>query len=209
MQYKIIRKNIKRIVIRFDKNGKIRVSAPYFIKDSNIHNFVESKKEWIEEKQKNIQKYDDNAKIIFFDKTYILKLIESNFNKIIEYDNTLEVYLKDLKNIKQIKKLILKWYEDKSKDIIQNIINKYINKIGRKADKIKLREMTTRWGSCNYKKANITLNTTLFRKPKICFEYVLLHELIHLIHPNHGDEFYFTLKSLMSNYKEIDKILKS
>lgn len=213
MQYKIIRKNIKSIVIRLDKYGDIRVSAPYWIKLSDIDNFVESKKHWIgirqERLKNNLQKYENNARIPYFETSYILKLIPNPRSKILQNGDYLEIWTPNFDDVKKIEKLILRWYNDKSKSDVCSIISKYQNAINREVSSIRFRNMTTRWGSCNVKKATITLNTTLFSKPKICFEYVLLHELVHLIHANHGAGFYNVLESLMPNWIEIKRILES
>lgn len=213
MQYKIIRKNIKSIVIRLDKYGDIRVSAPHWIKLSDIDNFVESKKHWIgirqERLKNNLQKYENNARIPYFETSYILKLIPNPRSKILQNGDYLEIWMPNFDDIKKIEKLILRWYNDKSKSDVYSIISKYQNAINREVSSIRFRNMSTRWGSCNVKKATITLNTTLFSKPKICFEYVLLHELVHLIHANHGAEFYNVLESIMPNWIEIKRILES
>lgn len=213
MQYKIIRKNIKSIVIRLDKYGDIRVSAPNWIKLSDIDNFVESKKHWIgirqERLKNNLQKYENNARIPYFETSYILKLIPNPRSKILQNGDYLEIWMPNFDDIKKIEKLILRWYNDKSKSDVYSIISKYQNAINREVSSIRFRNMTTRWGSCNVKKATIILNTTLFSKPKICFEYVLLHELVHLIHANHGAEFYNVLESIMPNWIEIKRILES
>lgn len=213
MQYKIIRKNIKSIVIRLDKYGDIRVSAPHWIELSDIDNFVESKKYWIgirqERLKNNLQKYENNARIPYFETSYILKLIPNPRSKILQNGDYLEIWMPNFDDIKKIEKLILRWYNDKSKSDVYSIISKYQNAINREVSSIRFRNMSTRWGSCNVKKATITLNTTLFSKSKICFEYVLLHELVHLIHANHGAEFYNVLESIMPNWIEIKRILES
>ena len=69
--------------------------------------------------------------------------------------------------------------------------------------------MTSRWGSCSTRAATIRLNTLLFKKPLICLEYVLLHELVHLVHANHSKDFYSLLESLMPDWYRIRAILES
>ncbi len=66
---------------------------------------------------------------------------------------------------------------------------------------VKLREMTSRWGSCAYKKGQITLNTRLYHAPRECLEYVALHELCHFVHPDHSPAFHALMASLMPDYK--------
>lgn len=213
MQYKITRKYIKNIIIRLDKYGNIKVSAPHYVKLYDINHFVESNRTWIESRQKilanNRQTYENNAKIPYFEKYYTLRLIQHSRHKILLNGDYLDMQIQDINNTKKIEKSILAWYSNQSKMLIQSIISKYSNAISRDVCSIRFRSMTTRWGSCNTKKATITLNTILFSKPAICLEYVLLHELIHLIYANHGVEFYRLLESLMPNWRQIKKILEN
>lgn len=211
MTYEIIKKNIKSIILRVDKNGKVKVSVPKYISKERIQDFVAKHTQWIESKQKNIPKYANGEIIKYFDKQYILQVNLSSKNTAKEAKNLfgediLELFLKQ-DSTKNIKKMIEKWYKSKSQNLIYSIIESHKNTINREVSHITLREMTTKWGSCNYKTAKITLNTSLFHKPKICFEYVLTHELVHLIHPNHGKDFYKMLESLMPNWREAKMLL--
>ncbi|RAX51807.1 hypothetical protein CCY99_08380 [Helicobacter sp. 16-1353] len=213
MQYKITRKRIKNIIIRLDKYGNIKVSAPYWAKIIDINNFVESNKNWIETRQKklinNIQRYENGIEISYFEHRYILKLMPYSKSRILQNGNYLEIWTPNIDDINKIEKLVLKWYISQSQDYIDSIISKYGNAINRDVCGIRFRRMTTRWGSCNVRKATISLNSILFSKPKICLEYVLLHELVHLIHANHSRKFYDVLESLMPNWRKIKNILET
>ncbi len=207
MQYEITRKYIKNLIIRLDKNGNVKVSAPHWVKNSEIERFVQSKQDWIQSRKRqiinNIVRYENGAQIRYFDESLRLKIIHNKKTKIQQNGDVLEIYT----STSDIQKLVLSWYKMRSKDEIQDIIDKYKNTINREVAHIRFRNMMTRWGSCNHKRATITLNTNLFNKPKICFEYVLLHELIHLIHPNHGRGFYSILDLLMPQWKNARAIL--
>ena len=76
-----------------------------------------------------------------------------------------------------------------------------------KMPEIKVRKMKTRWGSCIPSKNKITLNIALIYVPKECMEYVVLHELVHFLEPNHGKRFYGIIEEYMTDYKEIRKKL--
>lgn len=213
MQYKLQRKRMKRIILRVDKNGTLRVSAPHWVDLSTINDFVESKREWIESQQikiqnANIQNYQNGAEISYFDKIFTLRFYPSQKSKITQNGDFLDIGIGDVNDVKKIKQLIISWYQSHSFGDIYAIIAKYQTFINRKVEKIRIREMTSRWGSCNTKKATITLNSLLFSKPKICFEYVLLHELVHLLHPNHSKAFYKDLESCMPDWKNIKKLLE-
>ncbi len=232
MTYQLTTKNIKSITLRVDKNGIVKVSAPRRVSRDRIDDFVAKHSEWIESKLQKIPKYADNEIVEYFGESYILQVRIAQKNSIIESQNlfgekTLDIAIKaqsaemiariqsannygriDKIQSEQIKKLIFKWYRQKSQSLIDSIIARYKSAINREVARITLREMSSKWGSCNYTKARISLNVALFSKPQICFEYVLLHELIHLIHPNHGRGFYAMLDSLMPHWREVKALLR-
>ena len=213
MQYLLTKKRIKNIILRLDKYGNIKVSAPFWVRNDVIDNFVDSKKEWIESRlniiKNNLPKYISGEKIFYFENQYTLNLISSNRNKVDIIDNVLNIYSTDLLNTKKIEKLIFIFFSQLSNTYINEILHKYKNVINRDVKSIKFRNMTSRWGSCSTKAATIRLNTLLFKKPRICLEYVLLHELVHLIYANHSKDFYYLLTALMPNWREIKAILES
>lgn len=207
------KKRIKNITLRLDKNGNIKVSAPIWVTNDVIDRFIESKREWIESRRNmiknNLPKYISGEKIYYFDNVYTLNIISSNRNKVNIIDDVLNVYTRDVSNAKKIEKLIFDFFSRLSDAYISEILNKYKHAINRDVESIKFRNMTSRWGSCSTRAATIRLNTLLFKKPLICLEYVLLHELVHLVHANHSKDFYSLLESLMPNWYRIRAILES
>lgn len=212
MTYQLTTKNIKSITLRVDKNGIVKVSAPRRVSKARIDDFVARHSDWILTKLRKIPKYADNEVVCYFDSRYILRIEKSAKNDIKELENVLqervlEIRLKEISN-ENIKKMLFKWYKRKSQSLIDSVISRYKSAIKREVAKITFREMTTKWGSCNYRFARISLNIALFSKPQICFEYVLLHELVHLVHPNHGEGFYAMLDSLMPQWQSAKNLLK-
>lgn len=212
MTYQLTTKNIKSITLRVDKNGIVKVSAPRRVSRAQIDNFVARHQEWIARKIESTPKYANGAIVKYFDESYILQINFGAKNSVREAQNlfgekTLEIALTRLDSA-NIKKMIFKWYRQKSQNLLWQIAQSYKSAINREVRRISLREMTTKWGSCNYRNATISLNIALFRKPQICIEYVLLHELVHLIHPNHGAGFYAMLGELMPNWREVKDLLK-
>lgn len=215
--YQLTTKNIKSITLRVDKNGVIKVSAPRHTSKEFIQNFVNKHSKWIESKLQTIPKYADGEAIYYFSEKYILHLRIAPKNSVCESQNlfgekTLEIALKSIDSAQtqneKIKKMIFKWYRKKSQNLVDSIIAKHKSVINRDISHISFREMTSKWGSCNYKEARISLNIALFSRPQICFEYVLTHELAHLLQPNHGRGFYAVLGMLMPNWREAKALLQ-
>lgn len=210
----ITRKKIKRIILRLDRFGNLVVSAPFWAKKSDICAFVEEKSEWIERRRKEIldslPRYENGARFVLFDESYALKITQippKSRAKVEQRGEVLEVFVEDSQNLAKIEKLLFKWCENAAASEVSRIIEKYKSVINREPSCVKWRQMHTRWGSCNVKSAKITLSAMLFKKPRICLEFVLLHELAHLLVANHGAEFHTIMRVAMPNYREIARLL--
>ena len=103
-----------------------------------------------------------------------------------------------------------KWYKNQASKVFQEHLDKCYDRFTKKIPypSLTIRKMTTRWGVCNTKTKRVTLNLELMRKPIYCLDYVIMHELSHLIHPNHSKEFWDLVGENCPEYKKIKKILK-
>jgi len=129
-------------------------------------------------------------------------VIESKKENVKLQRGYLELCVKNRNDLKRKQSLVYEWYYEKALFHFFNILQEW-NKIVKKDIKdIKIRQMKTRWGSCNPHKSYINLNIELIKKPRICIDYVVFHELVHLIWPNHSKEFYNYLSLYMSDWKE-------
>ena len=106
------------------------------------------------------------------------------------------------------KKITEKWYFEKARALFPQVMDKYLDILGEKIEHLSIKKMKTRWGSCNHRKKYINLNTDLVKKPVPCIEYVVLHEIAHLRHPNHSRDFYHHIERYMPDYKQREKLLK-
>ena len=100
----------------------------------------------------------------------------------------LRVFVKHTANVERKKKLLRTWYSEKAKIHFQKAIEKYKPIVKEEIETVRIREMKTRWGSCNPAKGYINLNLKLIEKPTECIEYVVFHELAHLVHADHSTE---------------------
>ena len=213
----LTRKNIKNMYLRVKPpNGEVHLSAPIYLSNENIVEFIKSKKEWIIQKQKyicnnNIEaplKYIDGETHYLWGEKYILKLIPNNKLKNTTHNkNKQEIYLPVPKksNIEKREKILMEFYKNQVKKAIPKILNKYTEKIKQKPVKVNVRKMKN-WGNCK-KNRTITLNTKLAKKDPICLEYVIIHELCHLIEFNHSKNFKKLLEKHCPNWKKIEKKL--
>ena len=222
--YEIHRKKVKNINLRIKPNLEVYISVPMNLHRDYIENFIRSKEEWIKsvlkkvenvkEKQKDFE-YKNGEIHKFLGKEYNLTVKTGNFNSVNLVNNEkkpniiLTVNENILENIDEKKKIMEKWYFENAKKLFLQFMEKWLEILDENVEKVAIKPMKTRWGSCNYVKRYINLNTELIKRTPFEIEYVILHELTHLKYPNHGRSFYNYIEQYMPNYKVAEKMLNA
>lgn len=213
------RKNIKNMYLRIlPPNGEVKVSAPLFISDDDIANFIKSKKDWILKKQKYIEendiksplKYNNGEKHYLWGEEYTLQLIKNDAIKHVLIDKEKSImYLPIPKRstIEKRKKILDEFYRSEMRKAIPPVLDKCTKIVGKTPSEVKIRNMKN-WGNCRYQDKRITLNLNLAKKDHECLEYVMIHELCHLIEFNHGKNFKKLMDKYCPKWKEIKKKIK-
>jgi predicted metal-dependent hydrolase len=194
----IIKKSNKNIYIRV-KDGKIVATCNYLAsKNSILKLIMDNKKSIIKMLDKDSKKNDRNENFYYFGKCYDviygLSDIEFSGNKLYAPSK--------MKLDKYIKKEILRIYEDR----LDYWYNRFTENIPEPS--LRIRKMTSRWGVCNTASHVITLNYNLSKYDITCLDYVIVHELSHLIYPNHQEGFWRLVGKYYPKYKEARKMLK-
>ena len=212
------RKNIKNMYLRIlPPNGEVKVSAPLFISDDDISNFIISKKDWILKKQQYIQendiksplKYNNGEKHYLWGEEYTLQLIKNDTIKHVLIDKEKSImYLPIPKRstIEKRKKILDEFYRAEMRNAVPPVLDKCTKLVGKTPSEVKIRKIKN-WGNCRYQDKRITLNLNLAKKDPECLEYVMIHELCHLIEFNHGKNFKKLMDKYCPNWKEIKKRL--
>ena len=194
----IIKKNNRNTYVRV-KNGKIVVTTNYFTsKNSIIKLIMDNKDSIIRMIEKDSKKIEKNENFYYFGKKYDV-IYGFNDTEITED----KIYVKDKKKLDQyINKNIL--------EIFSTRLNYWYSVFEEKipVPNLKIRKMTSRWGVCNIRNHNVTLNYQLCKYDISCLDYVIVHELSHFIHPNHSKDFWNLVGKYYSRYKECRKMLK-
>jgi predicted metal-dependent hydrolase len=103
--------------------------------------------------------------------------------------------------------LVAQWYREQVRTAAEPVIKHWEKRLGVTSSKLFVQHMKTRWGSCNHDSGAIRLNTELAKKPRECLEYIVLHELAHLLEPNHGDRFTAILDQVLPNWRQLRDLL--
>lgn len=204
------RKNIKSIHLSvYPPQGTVKISAPLGTSESYIKNFALSKWTWITEKRSQIlasckeakeKEYVSGESHLLFGTEYRLFVqVNSNEAQNVFIDGD---YIKvTVKNKENVKSTLEDFYKVQLQERVERFISKWEETLKVKCEVIKYRTMKTRWGSCIPEKKSITFNISLAQKDIECVEYVVVHELIHLIEPTHSTNFYRILEKNIPNWK--------
>lgn len=197
-EVEIIKKNNRNTYVRV-KNGKIVVSTNYLTSKSSILKLINDNKDNIIKMIDNdSKKIDREEKFYYFGKEYD---VIYGFQEIEFSDD--KIYASDENKLKKyIDKEIARIYSER----MEYYYNKFEERIP--VPNLKIRKMTSRWGVCNIKNHNITLNYQLSKYDICCLDYVIVHELSHFIHPNHSRDFWNLVGKYYPDYKKCRKMLK-
>ena len=218
--YEVHRKKVKNINLRIRPNMEIYISAPMNLHSDYIENFIRSKEGWIKQVLKKIEEAKQNQlpsqylsgeKHKYLGKEYELEVKQGNSNRVSlkEGKIILTVISNIFENSDEKKKVMEKWYFENAQKVFVNAIQKWLEILDESIEKLSIKPMKSRWGSCNYVKRYINLNTELIKRTQFEIEYVVLHELTHLKYPNHGKGFYRYIENYMPNYKIAEKMLNA
>lgn len=196
----IVRKSIKNMYFRIDENSNLLITVNKRVSDNEIKKIINEKKDIILKMYNHkIKELDSNAYFIYLGEKY--NVIYDPKIKQVYFEGN-EIYTKD-------DKMLDKFYTNKCLELFESRVNtKKINFANLPNFSLRLRKMKTRWGVCNIKDKIITLNTELLKKDMTLIDYVIVHEICHLYHPNHSKSFWALVGTHYPYYKVARKMLK-
>lgn len=213
----VVRKDIKNLHIGvYPPNGQVRIASPLNMTEDNIRLAVISKLSWIKKQQKKFieQLRQSKREMIsgethyFLGRSYRLKIIEFAGKPEIELkQNELRLYIPLDLDVESRKKILYQWYRNELKKLIPGIVEKWEKKIPVHVSDWKIRKMKTKWGSCNIENQSLLLNLELIKKSQECIEYIIVHEMIHLLERHHNENFKGLMTQYFPNWQIIRKVL--
>jgi len=208
----VVRKDIKNMHLAvYPPSGRVRIAAPLRIDDEAVRLFAISKITWIRKHQRNFlaqerqpaREFKERESHYFLGKRYLLRIIEQEAPpKVVFKSKTyIDLYSRPKSTTEQRQTIINEWYRAELKKLIQPIIDKWEKQIGVTVDDWQVKQMKTKWGTCNIDKKRIWLNLELAKKPIHCLEYIIVHEMIHLLERHHNDRFQTLMEMYMPRWK--------
>jgi predicted metal-dependent hydrolase len=215
----VVLKDIKNIHLSvYPPAGKVRISAPSRMTLDKIRLFAISKLSWIKQQQEKLRgqeretprEYLDRESHFVWGKRYLLKVIECDEAPTVELKhNQIFLRLRRGTPIEKKQAVVEAWYRKQIREAVPSLIAKWEPVIGVKVEHFFVQKMKTKWGSCSAAVKTIRLNTALAKKPPECLEYIVVHEMVHLIVRHHNDQFSDLMERCLPKWKLLRQMLNS
>ena len=208
----VVRKDIKNIHLAvYPPTGRVRIAAPLNINDDAIRLFAISKLGWIKRHQREFdaqerispREYKQRESHYFQGRRYLMKIIEKDEppKVILKTRTYIELHVRPNTPFEKRREIITEWYRELKK-LIPPIIEKWEKTLNVQINEWQVKQMKTNWGTCNIEKKRILINLELAKKPVHCLEYVILHEMVHLLERHHNERFQYYMDTFLPNWKQ-------
>lgn len=206
------RKNIKNLHLSVNPpDGRVRIAAPLKIDDDAVRLFAVSKLSWIRKQQRKFEaqprqserEFVSGESHYFNGERYLLKVIyQKGKSKVVIRNKTyMDLFVRENSDQQQRQRVVTEWYRKQLKAKIPSMVNKWQGIVGVSLNGWGVRQMKTKWGTCNIEEKHIWLNLELAKKPDLCLEYIIVHELVHLLERKHNDRFVALMDEFMPNWR--------
>lgn len=210
------RANYKNTAVKVIADGSVRVTAPKYISDVNIKNIIEKNLREIKEVQKNFLEknsqygltYENGTKHYLWGRDYTLEIVKASSYKVQVDGSKIVIFTPYPTDIEKNKRQLEGFYRKELMLVTDHLVRVYSNMMGLKVKEYRIKNMKTRWGTCNATKRRIWINLQLARWPLYCLEYVVVHELAHFFESKHNEEFYSIVEKYFPKWREAENQLK-
>jgi len=216
----IVRKPIKNLHLSvLPPAGRVRVTSPEDMKDDAIRTLIATRLPWIKRQQGKFagqerqtkRDYVSGESHYFFGKRYRLELVYKDDVPAVflKGKNKIILQVRPKSPIAKRHEVMTEWYRKQFHPVVESLITKWEKKIGVRTTHWGIKQMKTRWGTCNHKRGRILINLELAKKPMHCVEYVVVHELLHLIEKKHSEKFVALMTKHVPKWRSIKDELNS
>jgi predicted metal-dependent hydrolase len=188
----------------------VRIAAPERMSLDAIRVFAISRLSWIRQQQDKFKRqeretpreYLDRESHYIWGKRYLMRVVETQQPSLIELNhNRMILRLRPGTSRRKRRDIVNEWYRAQIKQAVPSLIAKWERPIGVKVKRFFVQHMKTKWGSCNYHACTIRLNTDLAQKPQECLEYIVVHEMVHILEPTHNNRFIALMNQFMPKWE--------
>lgn len=207
----VVLKDIKNVHLSvYPPAGRVRISAPLRMNLDTIRVFAISKLGWIKQQQKKLREqaretpreYLERESHYVWGKRYLLVVSENEQPPTVELKHTrMLLQVRPGTDEDRKRAIIEEWYRQQIKKAARPLIEKWEPLLGVKVERLFVQRMKTRWGSCNQASSSIRLNSDLAKKPLESLEYIIVHEMAHLLEPTHNKNFIALMDKCMPKWQ--------
>lgn len=212
----ITRKRMKNLYLRvLPPDGTLQISAPNRVGDLEIEQFVLSRLDWIARQREKVTSrksvhFADGETLPYFGAALTLRINQiTGRTKVERAGETLILSIRADADTAARKHAVDGWYRRELTAAAEAMLPACERTVGKRASELRIRDMKTRWGTCNIKSGAVTINLRLAEKPIECLRYVLTHELCHLHEAGHGERFWKRMDVYYPDWKRIRKLLRT
>lgn len=214
----VVRKNIKNIHLAvYPPTGRVRIAVPLTVNGDAVRLFAISKLGWIKRHQRKFEgqeritprEYKNRESHYFQGTRYLLNIIETDAPpKVVLKNKTyIDLYVRPETQAEKRHKILTEWYRVELKKQIPAMILKWERILNIKVNEWQVKQMKTKWGSCTIEKKRIWINLELAKKPDYCLEYIIVHEMVHLMERLHNERFLYYMDKYLPNWKQLKREL--
>ena len=211
IKVEVVFKDIKNVHLSVHPpNGRVRIAAPSRMSPETVRVFAISKLSWIRQQQEKIlaqeretpREYLNRESHYLWGKRYLLDVVEENARpEVVLLHGNMILLVRPGTDESRKQDIVEEWYRAQLKQAVTPLLAKWEPLIGVKVERLFVQRMKTKWGSCTPKSKNIRLNTDLAKKPHECLEYILVHEMVHLLEPTHNARFVSLMDSFVPKWQ--------
>lgn len=212
-------KTVKRInLVVYAADARVRISVPLATSMHSVQRMIVERMGWIKAQQAKFRgrprpvqlQFTEGESHLFLGEKYPLSIVEGGRRHFVSFDPSsgITLHLRANSTGQQRNRLLDAWYRQQLKQRIPALLKVWQPLVGEEVHEFRIKRMKTRWGTCNIHKRRIWLNLELIRKPEECLEYILVHEMVHLLEPHHNDRFYHHMDTLFPRWRSVDMLLK-
>ena len=208
----VVHKDIRNLHVGvYPPSGRVRVAAPLRINDEAVRLAVISRLSWIRrqrdhftsQERQSQREFVTGESHYFQGRRYRLSVIERDGPALVHLSNnrTMQLFVGSGSNGNSREAVLQKWYRRTIQKHIPQLLAKWEAKVGVAVAEVRIRRMKTRWGSCNADEKRIWLNLELAKKSSMCLEYILVHEMVHLLERHHNERFRSLMDTIMPSWR--------
>src|ERR1035437_1769544 len=207
----VVQKGIKNIHLSVHPpTGKVRIAAPLRMNADTIRVFAISKLGWIKKQQQKLRKQERETPREYLDweshyswgKRYLLKVVENDAVPRVELKHaSMVLHVRPGADDDKRQSVMDEWFRRQLKAAIPPLIAKWGRHMGVTVARFTVRKMKTKWGSCTPESKSILINLELAKKPPECLEYIVVHEMVHLLAPTHHSQFIAFMDQFMPKWR--------